>query len=56
MKGFRTTSQKDATFQINMKNDENHTFKGKVGIDDVTNRDPWMLLKYTILEETVINQ
>lgn len=51
MKGFWTTSLKEGTFQINMKNDERHIFKGKIGNDDEITWDPWMLLKYAILDE-----
>ena len=34
-----------------MKNDERHIFKGKIGNDDEITWDPWMLLKYAILDE-----
>jgi len=30
--------------------------KGAIGIDDEMTRDPRMLLKYSILEETVLNE
>jgi hypothetical protein len=52
MKGFRTTSLNEGAFQINMKKDMNHTFRGKVGNDDDVTRDPRLMLKYTILDDS----
>jgi len=42
-------------FWINLRRDPKHTFRGTIGIDDVSNRDTWMLLKYSILKETVVD-
>jgi len=55
MSGFRSTARWETMFWLNMKNDEKHKFKGAVGIDDEVTWDSRMLLKYSILEETVVN-
>lgn len=43
-------------FWINLKwNNSGHTFKGTIGIDDPVSKEGWMLLKYSILKETVVD-
>ena len=42
---------KDSMFWMNMKGGEGHVFEGQLGRDDESNRDPRMLLKYSILDE-----
>lgn len=43
-------------FWINLKrNTTGYTFKGTVGIDDQVSKEGRMLLKYSILKETVVD-